>query len=440
MKRITIILSMLTSSMLLANSELDLKPFLEMNIIKESHLNIKQGKDIGNGWFYLEANSEGRKIGIFTDKQKVIVGRGFDNNSGEEIKFNLDMSKYKDNAAYKIGNGPNEYFLFTDPECPFCKMLDEKLTIKAAKEQLTIYTYFSPLSFHLASNAMTKAIMSQPKEKRSEYTSKIMKGPLSSIIPEIDKYSPDLYKDILKVIQSADPRMKDLPLRYMGEINKAYKLNLTNIDELKEYCIKQIPKIKEPSAINEKLALSEKLIAEDFEVNGTPTLYDMNGNKIENPKEIFLKNGIVNFDAIKEIEKTGFTVQSGTKGKEKLYIFTSTKCPNCIEQFKDKQMLSYLMNKYEIHYVLMATGNGKVALDELAYLYSINDMKSREKEFTEIMSGKTISADTLNKSNYSEEYKQKITNYGQTLESTFITGTPTIVNSKGKIVKSGEEL
>lgn len=440
MKKIATILSMLTSTILLAESELDLKPFLEMNIIKESRLNIKQGKDIGNGWFYLEANTEGKKIGIFTDKQKVIVGRGFDNNTGEEIKFNIDMTQFKDNAAYKIGKGPNEYFLFTDPECPYCKMLDEKLASKAAKEKLTIYTYFSPLSFHLASNAMTKAIMSQPIEKRADYASKIMKEPLSSIITEIDKYSPDLYKDIIKTIEMGDPRLKELPNRYIGDINKAYKLNLSNVEELKEFCIKQISKIKEPLEINEKLVASEKLISEDFEINGTPTLYDVKGNKIENPKEIFIKNNIINFDAIKEIEKSGFTVQSGTKGKEKLYIFTSTKCPNCIEQFKDKKMLSYLANKYEMHFVLMATGNGKQALDELAYLYSIDDMKKREAEFIEIMNGKVINPDLIKITSFTDEHKQKINKYGQSLESTFITGTPTIVNSKGQIVKNGKEL
>lgn len=440
MKKTTFILSMLVSTILLANDEIDIKPFSEMEIIKQSHLNVKKAKEIGNGWYYLESNNDGRKIGIFTDKEKVIVGRGFENKTGEEIKFAVDMSKYKDGAAYKIGNGPNEYFLFTDPECPYCKMLDEKLATKAAKDNLTIYTYFYPLSFHLASNALSKAIMSQPIEKRSDYASRIMKAPLNTILVEIDKYSPDLYKDILKVIELGEPRMKDLPLKYMEDINKAYKLELSSIDDLKDFCNKQIKKIKEPQAINEQLEKAQQVIGEEFEINGTPTIYDMKGNKIENPNEIIMKHNIINFNAVKDIEKSGFTVQSGTKGKEKIYIFTSTKCPHCIEQFKDKQMLSYLMGKYEIHFVLMATGNGKVALEELTYLYSIEDMKKREAEFMDIMNGKTVDSSLVQSSNFSDNYKQKLQNYGRSLESTMINSTPTMINSKGELIKNGKEL
>lgn len=440
MKKTTFILSMLVSNILLANDEIDIKPFSEMEIIKQSHLNVKKAKEIGNGWYYLESNNDGRKIGIFTDKEKVIVGRGFENKTGEEIKFAVDMSKYKDGAAYKIGNGPNEYFLFTDPECPYCKMLDEKLATKAAKDNLTIYTYFYPLSFHLASNALSKAIMSQPIEKRTDYASRIMKAPLNTILVEIDKYSPDLYKDILKVIELGEPRMKDLPLKYMEDINKAYKLELSSIDDLKDFCNKQIKKIKEPQAINEQLEKAQQVIGEEFEINGTPTIYDIKGNKIENPNEIIMKHNIINFNAVKDIEKSGFTVQSGTKGKEKLFIFTSTKCPHCIEQFKDKQMLSYLMGKYEIHFVLMATGNGKVALEELTYLYSIEDMKKREAEFMDIMNGKTVDSSLVQSSNFSDNYKQKLQNYGRSLESTMINSTPTMINSKGELIKNGKEL
>lgn len=440
MKKFTIILSMLTSSILFANSEIDIKQFTEMEIIKQSHLNVKKVKEIGNGWFYLEANNDGRKIGIFTDKEKVIVGRGFENKTGEEIKFSIDMAKYKEGAAYKIGNGPNEYFLFTDPECPYCKMLDEKLATKAAEEKLTIYTYFSPLTFHLAANSLSKAIMSQPKDKKAEYASKVMKEPLYNVLTDLDKYSSDLYKNILNAMESPDPRIKQLPIKYMADINKAYKLNLSNDEELKDFCNKQIKKIKDPLTINEQFANSQKMINEEFEVDGTPTLYDMKGNKVENPNEIFMKHNIFDFNSVKEIEKKGFTIQSGTKGKEKIYIFTSTKCPHCISQFKDKNMISYLMNKYEIHFVLMATGNGKVALDELTYLYSIEDMKKREKEFIEIMNGKSIENALLQPSNYSDAYKSKLQAYGATLQNTMINSTPTMINSKGELIKNGNEL
>lgn len=56
---------------------------------------LKKAKDIGDNWYYIEALNRGAKIGIYTDKNRVIIGRGFYSETGQEIKFDIDVKNLK---------------------------------------------------------------------------------------------------------------------------------------------------------------------------------------------------------------------------------------------------------------------------------------------------------------------------------------------------------
>lgn len=413
----------------------NLEEFKKHPFIKDSRLIFGKHKSVGDGWFLVEARQSGKKINIFTNNKKMIVGRGYDLKKFEELKFQIDTEKYKKMASFKIGNGPKEYFLFTDPECPACKGFDKKLAFKAAKENLTIYAFLYPLNFHLAANAMSKAILSQPYNKRAEYASKIMHSPLYTIIKEIDKYSSDLYKDILNAYKNRN--LSNLPTRYALDINRAYGVNLKTKEEIVKFANKKIIEIKGSLKIDNELRGTLRATSNDFVVSGTPMIFDMNGNKVENRGELL--NGLVNKKAIDQIIRKGKTVQLGTPGKEKLYIFSSTKCPGCIQHFKNKQMMDYLKSKYELHFILMATGNRAKAINELKYLYSIDDIKERAVEFERIMLGGMLSDENSNKQ-YSDEFLREINTYGGLLNETNVNSTPVLVNSNGKVVNNPKEL
>jgi thiol:disulfide interchange protein DsbC len=428
-----IILGAIASVIALSATEVNLEQFKELSIIKQSKLQLKKAMEIGDNWYYLEAVNRGTKIGIYTDKNKVIIGRGFYSETGEEIKFDIDFKKYKDNALLTIGNGTNEYFLFTDPECPYCKMLDEKLTLKTAKEKLKIHTYFYPLEFHLLANAMSVATIAQPKNARQEFFSSLMSKDMPEIIKETDKYSSIFYKDLIKAIN--EPKYAPLLNKYIDSINRAYGTNVSSPKELKDYCENKLKNINGNTKAENELFESLRLASEDFEINGTPTLFDSKGNRLENPYSIFMKHGIVDINPIKEIEKLGMTIQMGDNKKEKLYIFSSTKCPNCIDSFKDQNMMKKL-EKYNVNFVLMDTGsNPELALKEAAYLLNIKDTKKRFDEFKRIMEGGSLLPEDLNSLN-EQSIQNKMKLYMKHLMNSMVQSTPLIVNSDGVILEN----
>ena len=55
--------------------------------------------------------------------------------------------------ALKIGNGPNTVIEFTDPDCPYCRKVDEFFT---KRKDVTRYIFLFPLDNH--PNAKTKAL------------------------------------------------------------------------------------------------------------------------------------------------------------------------------------------------------------------------------------------------------------------------------------------
>lgn len=108
--------------------------------------------------------------------------------------------------------------------------------------------------------------------------------------------------------------------KYSDGINQAYGTSLNDMKDIKEYCEKKIATaVKSVKAENE-LTDTLRLTSTDFDVTGTPMLFDANGNKIDNPYMVFAKHGIVDISAIQEIEKMGMTIQMGNK-KMKNFIY-----------------------------------------------------------------------------------------------------------------------
>lgn len=431
MKRF-LISSIIVATSLFAN-EVSVDQFKDLAIIKQSNLVLKKAKDIGDNWYYIEALNRGSKIGVYTDKNKVIIGRGFYSETGQEIKFDIDVKKFKDNALFTIGNGENEYFLFTDPECPYCKMLDEKLSSNAAKSSLKIHTYFYPLDFHLLAKSMSVAVLSQDKNKRAEYFSELMKKDTAEIIKEVDKHSSIFYKDLLTATQN--PAYAKMIKKYSDGINQVYGTSLNDMNDIKEYCEKKIATSAKSVKAENELNDSLRLTSTDFDVTGTPMLFDANGNKVDNPYMVFAKHGIVDIAAIQEIEKIGMTIQMGDKKNEKLYIFSSTKCPHCIKSFQDKELMKKL-EKYNVHFILMDTGsNPQLAQKEMVYLMGLQDNKTKFDEFKRIMNGGTVETSKLDKQ-LSPSMENKMKLYSKHLMNSMVQSTPVIVDETGKIIEN----
>jgi thiol:disulfide interchange protein DsbC len=98
---------------------------------------------------------------VTNDKKDIIVGSGFNDQSGEQLTIPMDMSKIKNDAGFVLGKGKNELFVFTDPECPFCKRMDQEVLSKLSLDEYTVYVYLFPLSFHQHAEAMSLYILSK---------------------------------------------------------------------------------------------------------------------------------------------------------------------------------------------------------------------------------------------------------------------------------------
>ncbi len=439
---IKILLGITTVSMLLlANTPeiIDLSQFKSLPILNSKNLTIKNVKQVDSKWYYLQAvaKTQGKikKVGIFTDKNTVVIGRGFDVKSGKEIKFDIDYDKIKENAAYTIGTGKDEYFVFTDLECPYCKTFDRKIPLLHKKAKF--YVFFYPLSFHLASKAMSAYIYSLPFENRAKISEKLFNEPLYKSLKIIDHYNIDMYQKITGMIK--DPRGSKNARRYVKEINKAFKISLKTEDEIIAFCQKKIKELSSQNNIEtiktavtlfEKATKATKI---DFEISGTPSIFDSNEKNIQNPNHLFLKYNIVNFEKIKELSETNFAIKIGN-GEKDLYIFTSTQCPHCITQFKDEKRISELLKKYKVHFFLIPSGgNPSKAYEQLSYLYSIPSNK-QFGELSRLMKGGELTQEQKKEIKKDKIFFSELQKYLRGTNDTFVTSTPTAIDGSGKII------
>ena len=94
-------------------------------------------KDTGHVFFGEIWTKEGRSI--TAEKRKMIM-------VSKLKKLPLDL-------AGKTGSGPKTAFEFTDPDCPYCRKMDEFLS---TRNDITRYTFFMPL-IQIHPNAAKKA-------------------------------------------------------------------------------------------------------------------------------------------------------------------------------------------------------------------------------------------------------------------------------------------
>ncbi len=178
-------------------------------ILKYAKMEITKGMDLGT-LYMLEGRSRGKVINIFITKdfKTTIVGAGFDEN-GRKIEFLIDMKPYTKKALWKTGNGKKEYFLFTDPQCPYCKRFEQNL--KHLKKDITLYVFLLPLDFHNDSRAMSRYILSKKSSKqRAKAMQDIINGDTSY---KTAKYSKKESKKLDEMIDESIQISQKLNIR-----------------------------------------------------------------------------------------------------------------------------------------------------------------------------------------------------------------------------------
>ena len=109
----------------------------------------------GNGLIYITA-----------DKKYTILGRIIDNKTKKPVvpDFPKNAKIIKQGVLFSFGSGKKDLYLVTDPECPFCKMMEKQKKEYLAKNY-KVHIILYPLSFHKNAKAMSYYILAGKTDK-----------------------------------------------------------------------------------------------------------------------------------------------------------------------------------------------------------------------------------------------------------------------------------
>lgn len=406
--------------------------------LKNFNTKIEQIKEIDKNWYAIKVIQETqqgkRSFDAFSNKKLFIIGNGFDLENGKTINIQTDFTKFKEKASYTIGNGKEEYFLITDPECPFCVSLEKILPLLKDKVKIHVFLTGDIIPAHLASKGIINYIESLPKDKRAAESRAIfLETNKANVLKKIDKYNPSMYQMMLSYKNNPDAR----PIidSYVKELEVAFNVKLDNEAALEKFLTEKIASTKITPAIEKSVQEKRDIISMYFKANGTPSVYKADGQKLRDQFELF--DGVVNMEKIKEMASNKeLSITAGKIGAKKAYYFIGTQCAGCKEHYSDKNGLKKLLDNYEVHFLLALNGsNPTKAQKELLYLYSLADETTKYKLLDSIMNGKELSFDELNKQ-YSNEYMQKIGKYlNNDMMETLVDYTPAVYDENGKNIR-----
>jgi thiol:disulfide interchange protein DsbC len=99
-------------------------------------------------------------IYITADKKYTIIGRILDNKTGAILKGNFPVNKQtvKEGISFTFGKGKKDLYVVTDPECPFCRMMEQKTKDTLAKNY-RVHVILYPLPFHKNAKNMSCYIL-----------------------------------------------------------------------------------------------------------------------------------------------------------------------------------------------------------------------------------------------------------------------------------------
>ncbi|GGD45872.1 hypothetical protein GCM10012288_20220 [Malaciobacter pacificus] len=165
-KKLIIASSLITSS-LLAQTELSdsqIKQMENLNIFKKSGISITKGLDADSVYILnIKAQNAVDTVYLTKDKKYLISGDVLDVNNGMPLTMPVDVSILKGKEAFTFGTGSDEYILFTDPECPYCRKFESYFP--QIEDKVKIRVFYYPLDFHKNAYDLSLFIMAQENAK-----------------------------------------------------------------------------------------------------------------------------------------------------------------------------------------------------------------------------------------------------------------------------------
>lgn len=131
-----------------------------LNLIKQANIEVNKAYD-AQSLYLLDSTIQGQKQSIYLtkDKKYIIAGNAMDATTGSALTLPIDLSITQNKEALTFGSGKDEYILFTDPECPYCKKFES--FFPQLEKFVKIKVFFYPLSFHEKAKNLSLYILSQ---------------------------------------------------------------------------------------------------------------------------------------------------------------------------------------------------------------------------------------------------------------------------------------
>ncbi|MFA7084483.1 MAG: thioredoxin fold domain-containing protein [Arcobacteraceae bacterium] len=138
----------------------ELKEIKSLAILHKAQIDVSNAYDMGS-LFILDASYQGKPQELFLtkDKKMLIAGNVMDSQTGDGISLPIDVSITQGKEAFTFGSGSDEYILFTDLECPYCKKFEAFFPELEKHVKIRVFLY--PLSFHENARDLSIYVMSQ---------------------------------------------------------------------------------------------------------------------------------------------------------------------------------------------------------------------------------------------------------------------------------------
>jgi len=132
----------------------------QLDLFTRAQIKVTKAYDMGN-LYALIINVRGNSDQVFLtkDKKSLITGDVINTADGSKITPPTDLTGVRGKEAFIFGSGTEEYFLFTDPECPYCKKFESYFP--QIEKNVKIRVFYYPLDFHKNAKDMSLYVMSK---------------------------------------------------------------------------------------------------------------------------------------------------------------------------------------------------------------------------------------------------------------------------------------
>ena len=140
---------------------------------------IKTKATLKDNFYIIELDTPRGKALLYVtkDKKYLILGRVIDKNGKLLIPdFPKNTQIIKQGVMFTFGKGNKDIYIVTDPECPFCRMM-EKQKKDILKKNYRVHVILMPLPFHKHAKAMSYYILAAKSDKeRAKRMSEVLEG------------------------------------------------------------------------------------------------------------------------------------------------------------------------------------------------------------------------------------------------------------------------